>query len=165
MPPFDARQTGEIKSRGFELEGHMQVNDSLSLVAAFSHIDQEVTQSSDSSELGKSPSRVPENQASLWAKYEFVDGAAEGLGIGAGVRFVGRSQGDARNTFEVPSVTLFDAALSYDLGGINPDYKGTKLQVNATNLTDEDYVASCASQWACFYGAGRSVTASLKYAW
>jgi iron complex outermembrane receptor protein len=135
------------------------------LVAAYSHIDQEVTESSASGEIGKAPARVPQDQASLWIKYDVQDGAAEGLGFGAGVRYLGESQGDAQNTFQVPEVVLFDAAISYDFGAINPDYKGTKLQVNAMNLFDEDYVASCASRWACFYGSGRAVTASLKVSW
>ncbi|HEV7306067.1 TonB-dependent siderophore receptor [Ensifer sp.] len=165
VPPYDARQTGEIRSRGFELEGHARVTESLSLVAAYSHIDQEVTESSASAEIGKAPARVPKDQASLWVKYDVQHGAAEGLGLGAGVRYIGESQGDAVNSYQVPDVVLFDASLSYDFGAINPDYKGTKLQVNAMNLFDKDYVASCASRWACFYGTGRSVTASLKVSW
>ena len=42
-------------------------------------------------------------------------GRSPDLGIGAGVRYVGESYGDAGNTFVIPSYTLFDAAMSYDL--------------------------------------------------
>lgn len=158
-------QTGEIRSKGFELEAHAEINDNLTLVASYSHIDQEVTETVRPAELGKMPSRVPIDQASLWAKYEVTDGALAGLGIGAGVRYIGGSWGDATNTYKVDPVTLFDASLSYDFAEKFPDMKGLKLQVNATNLADEKYVASCASLYACFYGTRRTVTASLKYSW
>jgi iron complex outermembrane receptor protein len=159
------RQIGEIASKGVELEAHAELSDNLSLVASYSHINQEVTKTLVSSELGKSPTRVPIDQASLWAKYEFLDGPLAGLGIGGGVRYLGDSWGDSENTFKVDSATLFDASISYDFSLKSPELEGLKLQVNATNLADEKYVASCASKYACFYGSGRSVTASLKYSW
>lgn len=158
-------QTGEVHNKGVELELHAEITDNLSLVASYSHINSEVTKSEDSSVIGKMPARIPIDQASLWAKYEFLDGALEGLGIGAGVRYIGESYGDGANTFQVDAATLFDASLSYDFGAKNPDMKGLELQVNAKNLADETYVASCASAYACFYGSRRTVTASLKYSW
>ncbi|MCM2403096.1 TonB-dependent siderophore receptor [Rhizobium sp. S153] len=158
-------QTGEIVSKGFEIEAHAEITDNLKLVASYSHINQEVTETVRSAELGKMPARVPIDQASLWAKYEFLDGPLAGLGIGGGVRFLGESWGNATNTFKVDPTTLFDASLSYDFAAKFPDMKGLKLQVNASNLADEKYVASCASATACFYGSRRSVTASLKYTW
>ncbi|WP_245269971.1 TonB-dependent receptor domain-containing protein [Nitrobacter hamburgensis] len=44
--------------------------------------------------------------------------------LGAGVRYVGKSYGDAGNTFVIPSYTLFDATMSYDLAYLRPDMKG-----------------------------------------
>lgn len=158
-------QTGEINSRGFELEGHAEITDSFSLVASFSHIDQEVTKSVQSGIVGKMPARVPINQASLWGKYEFLDGNLAGLGLGAGIRYIGESWGDASNTFKVDDVVLVDAAITYDFGVKSPDLAGLQLKLNAKNVFDEEYVASCNSAYACFAGTGRSVTASLKYSW
>lgn len=159
------RQIGEIASKGIELEARAEITDNLSLVASYSHINQEVTETLVTTELGKSPARVPIDQASLWAKYEFLDGPLDGLGVGAGVRYLGKSWGNAANTFEVDPVTLFDASISYDFSRKSPDLEGLKLQVNVTNLADEKYVASCASAYACFAGSRRSVTASLNYSW
>jgi iron complex outermembrane recepter protein len=48
------------------------------------------------------------------------------------VRYIGDTAGNSANTFSVPAVTLFDAALHYDLG---PQFKGYQFQVNATNLS------------------------------
>jgi hypothetical protein len=57
---------------------------------------------------------------------------------------------------DVPSVTLFDAALHYDFSALGPQYKGYSLQVNATNLFDETYVTLCSDN-GCFYGLRRQV--------
>jgi iron complex outermembrane receptor protein len=69
------------------------------------------------------------------------DGQLAGLGLGGGVRYVGRSW--ATKIRSCSAATLFDAAVSYDLAYARPDLKGWKAQINATNLTNEYYVASC----------------------
>ena len=55
--------------------------------------------------------------------------------------------------------------VKYDLGAMNAKLQGAVLQLNAKNIADNVYVASCANAYACFYGEGRTVTASLKYNW
>ena len=87
------------------------------------------------------------------------------MSIGGGVRYQGKSWGDDTNTFEVDSATLFDAMLSYDFGAVKPEWEGLKLQVNAKNLANKEYVSSCSNAYACFYGEGRTVTATLKKSW
>ncbi|WP_286157318.1 TonB-dependent receptor [Sinorhizobium sp. RAC02] len=81
------------------------------------------------------------------------------------MRYIGTSQGDPTNTFKVGAVTLFDAMASYDFGAKSPDLQGLSLQLNVKNIGDERYVASCASAYACFYGEGRSIVATLKKQW
>ncbi|PKR53299.1 TonB-dependent siderophore receptor [Thalassospira marina] len=157
-------QTGEIESRGYELEAHAEILDNLNLVASYSHINAEITKDANPASVGLKRDRTPEDQASLWLKQDIVSGAFDGLGLGAGVRYIGEST-DRTNTIDVPDVTLFDAMLSYDLASVSSRLEGAKLQLNATNLTDETYVASCAGSTSCFYGPGRTVTATLKYSW
>ncbi|MBD8893889.1 TonB-dependent siderophore receptor [Roseibium litorale] len=157
-------QTGEIRSRGVEIEGHAQITENLSLVASYTFVDAEVTEDEDSSKIGLKVDRVPEHQANLWGKYEFHDGMLNGFGIGAGVRYIGEST-DRTNALTVPAVTLFDAMASYDFGARTDKLDGVKLQINASNLMDKRYTASCASKYACWYGAGRTVMAKLKYSW
>ncbi|MEJ5173923.1 hypothetical protein, partial [Erwinia sp. MYb416] len=60
---------------------------------------------------------------------------------------------------------LVDMAVSYDLGQLTPQLKGTTLAVNVSNLTNQQYVASCTSAMYCFVGQDRSVTASVDYRW
>jgi len=150
-------QAGEIRSRGFELEGKATLMDGLDFTASYTYLDAEVTESNDV-DLGKRPVIVPEHMAAAWVNYRLQDGPLEGLGLGAGVRYVGSSYHDRENTSRNPSYTLFDAKLSYDV------LENLSIQVNANNLLDKEYTTTC-SFGSCFYGPGRRVLASLSYRW
>lgn len=158
-------QTGEVRSRGLELEARGELTRELQLVASYAYIDAKVTRSVDASTVGKMPARIPKQQVAAWAKWETAQGPLAGLGLGLGLRRVGSSEGDAGNNFEVPGATLVDASLSFDFAQWAQSLSGWKLQLNAANLADKRYVASCASRWACFYGNGRVVTGSVRYQW
>jgi iron complex outermembrane recepter protein len=158
-------QTGEVHSRGVEVEGKLALGSGWNMTAAYTYTDAEVTESATPAYVGNTPTGVARNTASLWLRYAAQTGPLEGLGIGGGVRYVGSTYGDDANSFKVPQVTLFDAAISYDFGARNPKYDGLTLNVAATNLFDKEYVASCSATTRCFYGTGRSVLATLKYSW
>jgi iron complex outermembrane recepter protein len=149
----DVYQTGEITSRGIELEGVASVMSGLDLRLAYTYLDTEISKATTvnedgSSNEGNTPFGVPTHSASLWANYKIQGGALEGLGLGAGVRYVGSTYGDDANSFKVPAVTLVDAAISYN-------WKNMQLQVSASNLFDKTYVASCFNEtFGCFYGEG-----------
>jgi iron complex outermembrane recepter protein len=158
-------QTGEVRSRGVELEGKASLTAGLNLTAAYTYLDAEVTESNDV-DLGKRPVQVPKHLASLWGDYTIQGGALAGLGFGAGVRYFGSTYGDAENTFKVPDYTLADAAAHYDLSGLGVDaLKGIRLAVNASNLFDKEYVAFCANIGACHYGLRRTVLGTFSYRW
>lgn len=163
-------QTGGIRSRGAEVELHANVTKNLSLIAAFTHLDNVVTAATPSTNtLGKVPVGVPKDSASLWVNYTFKEGVLSGLGLSGGVRYVGETYGTATNVWgvpgfvntpsTVPAVTLFDAALRYDVD------KNWRVSLNATNLFDKVYVSSCTSGINCYYGFRRTISASLRYAW
>lgn len=101
--------------------------------------------------------------ASLWVDYEVQTGALEGLGLGAGVRYVGSSFGDNVHTpvLNNGARTFVDAALRYDLGKLNPSMTGVKLQINATNLLNE--VNQVCTTGFCYYDEGRKILSSLRY--
>ncbi|MGN6117140.1 MAG: TonB-dependent siderophore receptor [Nitrobacter sp.] len=163
--PFLNTQTDAARSRGFEFEARGNVTREFEVIAGYSHIDPRVTKSL-AGNVGKYLQSTALEQASLWGKYTWYNGPLAGFGVGAGVRYVGDSYGDAGNTFVIPSYTLFDASLSYDLAYARPDLKGWKVQVNATNLADRYYVQSCLTGLAyCAMGTGRTVLGTLKYSW
>jgi iron complex outermembrane receptor protein len=158
-------QTGEIASRGIEVEIKAGLAQGFDLAFAYTHLDPEVTKSNNV-DLGKRPIGIPRNTAAAWADYTLQDGPYRGLGFGLGVRYVGPTAGDAANLYTVPSFTLVDAALRYDLAGIDPLLKGYRLAVNATNLFDREYVSTCiAAPNSCYYGLRRTVVATLTYRW
>ncbi len=158
-------QTGEAKVRGVEFEARGNVTRELEIVGGYSNLDPKITKSNDGT-VGNFLPQVALQQASLWAKYTWYDGPLAGLGLGAGVRYVGENYGDALNTLRIPSYTLFDAAISYDFRYLRPDLKGWSVQVNATNIGDHYYVSSCATGLAyCSLGASRRVLGTLRYAW
>lgn len=157
-------QTGEVRTRGVELEGKASFDNGLSLAAAYTYLDDEVTKSNDSN-LGKRRAQVPTHNASLWADYTVRSGALSGLGVGLGARRTGKTQGDSGNTFSVPGYTLIDLALRYDLGSSLFGLRGWRADVVVNNLFDKDYVPSCFASHSCYIGVSRSVRATLKYQW
>ena len=150
-------QVGEVHAQGVELEAVASLADGLNLRAAYTYTDTE-SESSNAAIDGKRLDNVPLNAASLWVDYRFGEGTAlEGVGIGAGVRYVGERYGDLANTIDLDAVTLFDAALSYKKEGVT-------ASLNFRNLADKDYVASCSS-FGCTYGDGRTVMGKLTFNW
>lgn len=143
-------QSGKQTSQGFEVEGVSYLTDQLQLTAAYTYIDAE-------GENGQRKSLIPRHQASAWFDYDFQGTAVDGLKVGAGIRHVGESSGGP--TIEVPSYTVSDAMASYDIN------ESWTAQINVNNITDEEYVASCESDFWCYYGESRSVVGSLKYNW
>lgn len=158
-------QTGELQSKGIELEGKATVNDSLDLIANYSYSHVEITKNANGN-VGNRPGNTPALLASLWAQYTLHDGPLAGLGAGAGVRYVGASYIDDEHTDTIPSYALLDAAINYDLSHLAHSLKGVKVGLNVANLTDEIYVSQCGYTGdSCKYGYRRTVTGSLTYNW
>ncbi|AWH87936.1 TonB-dependent siderophore receptor [Limnobaculum parvum] len=151
-------QTGMARSRGLELEAVGYVTDALQLHANYTLNRVETIRSGNSDEIGNRLPLTPLHMASLWADYAF-NGKLEGLTIGSGVRYIGSTYGDKTNDkdLKVPAYTLWDAMVRYDIN------KEWQVQVNASNLTDTNYVSGC-NYW-CYYGEGRKVTANINYHW
>ena len=168
-PTFSLTQTGEINSRGFEVEAVASLSSGWDLRAAYTYLEATITADADPAKVGKWPATIPRHQASAWADYTFRGGPLDGFGLGGGVRYIGSSFGSDINTFtdessgvhtfKVPAVTLFDAAMHYD-------WRNYRFAINAQNLFDTEHVSAC---WnfnnACFYGARRNVILSARYRW
>ncbi|WP_333499091.1 ferrichrome porin FhuA [Kluyvera sp. CHPC 1.2972] len=161
-------QTGEIRSRGFELEAKAAVNENVNVTAAYSYTDAEYT--NDTTFNGQRPAEVPRNQASLWTDYTFYDTALSGLTFGAGVRYTGSTvsyyksdttTGKKNEQFSVGGYTVADAMVKYDLARVG--LPGSSIAVNVNNLFNREYVSSCYSEYACYWGAERQVVATATF--
>lgn len=165
-------QTGEIRSRGLELEGHASLANNLDLVLTYTYLDNVVTKGDTleqatayTNNVGKTPAGMPSNMASAWVNYVLPWEQVQGLSLGGGVRYIGSTYGDNENSFSLHAVTLLDATISYDLSHFGGHFDGLKFQLNSSNLLNTTYVASCTSSTACAYGLKRTVIGSLKYDW
>lgn len=160
-------QAGEVRARGLELEGHASLTNNLDLVASYTYLNDVTTESNDTTTTisgdttslqNKRVWGIPRNIASAWLDYTLHAGPLRGLGFGGGVRYLGSSY-DASNSIKVSSVTLFDATVHYDTG------LHWLFSLNAKNLFNRQYVASCFSSATCTYGDGVEVLATARYRW
>lgn len=160
-------QTGRQRLRGLELEAKADLTSRLSLIAAYSYTDSEVRASNDRVALGQDMLRTPRHQASAWMDYRFE--SVPGLQAGIGARYM--SAYDTAPTYDpalrIPSLFLWDLGASYDLGMLSETLKGARLRLTIANVSDKRYVSHClmSNGSPCNYGARRTATATLSYAW
>lgn len=151
-------QTGEVTSRGVELEAVANVTPELKLRASYTNFHIFVSKDLDPSNIGTVPTNTPSEIAALWGDYTFKSGWLTGFGFGGGVRYNGHSYADVANQSEVPSFVVGDAALHYEIDR-------WRFALNVTNIADKIYVAGCSSTSACFYADRRRATLSAAYTW
>lgn len=159
-PTDPYRSIGGIESEGVELEAISQLTDSFRMQAAYTYTDIRYKKSSPE-EQGKRAVYAPRNQASAWLSYDVKSGPLDGLTLGSGVRYVNGITSDRLNTHTLPSYTLVDMVIGYDLTNIG--IKGLSAQLNVNNLTDKRYVAACNSLSYCYFGAERSIVGSVSW--
>ncbi len=155
-------QTGEVRVRGIELEGRITPQPGFSVIGALTRMRSEVVRNNDGY-TGNRMVRVPDWMGSLWMDYTIQGGPLRGLGVGAGARYVGATRGDLANYLHIPSYTLYDAAIRYDVGKVGN--MNLRLSLNASNLADKRYVATCTAATSCYYGTGRTVMANARLSW
>ena len=101
------------------------------IIANYAYTDALISQDNNF-DAGTRLQNVPRHSANLWTSYEIQSGALEGLGLGAGISFVGDRNGSTRRPFVVPAYTRTDAAIFYRRDGFN-------AQLNFENLFDIRY--------------------------
>jgi iron complex outermembrane receptor protein len=156
-------QSGEVRSRGVELEGKFSLAEGLNLTGSYTYIDNTTTKANNAT-VGKHPPGLPQHIASLWTDYAFQTETLAGLSIGGGVRVAGGMWANTSNTITVPGYALFDAMVRYDLGDKIPSMRGASVQLNATNIGDTRYIVS-AQNTGAYYGLRRTILANLSYKW
>lgn len=148
-------QTGEVRSRGVELDGRINITPAWSVLASYNLTDPKVLSANDDTQ-GKRPVGIARNTAKLWSQYAF-DGALDGVTLGGGVRYVGTSYATSDNGLKVPAATVYDARVGYQ-------WRQWQLALNAANLGNKTYLASCSNN-GCEYALKRQYIATLSYKW
>lgn len=155
QPTDPYRAIGEIESQGLELEARTQLTPAVALNASYSYTDAKYSKSDDGNQ-GNDVIYSPKHQANLWLDYRL-----NALTSSLGVRHYRDIQPDRANTHTLPSYTLVDIALHYELGRMGSG--DAYVQLNVNNLLDKEYVASCNSLEFCYFGGERSIKASFGY--
>jgi iron complex outermembrane receptor protein len=137
-----ARQNGDQRSRGLELELAGDVGSGLYVSAGYAFSDAELTRFSERvivgfdplpvfgtvDRSGNAPAFAPRHLANLW----LMKRLPAGFGLAAGARYVGGQFIAEDNAFELDDYLLLDAALSYSRGAAT-------VRVNFKNVSDRDY--------------------------
>ena len=148
-------QTGEVRSRGIEVEASWAVTPDLNLIGAYTFTDAKITRSGDPTEVGERLDSVPKHMASIWGVRTFRLSDEWAVRVGLGLRYVGPTQSSVGpGKINTPSYTLAD-------GLVAVDWQSWSLAVNAANLMDKRYYTTCRTFGDCFMGNRRAVIATL----
>ena len=151
-------QTGAIGSKGYEIEATMNLPHDFGFTASYSHMTAEVLDGTLLHPAGDRVEDLPDDLASLWIYKSFVMSGDAAWRIAAGARYVG-DMIDFYQAVLTPSVTLYDAMVEFS----NGDWR---FAVNANNLTDEVYYASCSAynfpDGTCNPGQTRTIVGSIS---
>ncbi len=144
LNPAFYTQTGEVRSRGVELESLAALTDNLNIMLFYAWVNNVVTSANDNTQ-GRHPVGVPAQTESIWLDYRFNKGPLQGLLIGGGTRYLGAIWGNGTNTFRVPAAWLSDMSIRYTPGAWDTHLYNLELGLTLNNLTNKSYVASCTS--------------------
>ncbi|MEI6894547.1 MAG: TonB-dependent siderophore receptor [Colwellia sp.] len=124
---------GKQRVQGLELSIVGMVNDQISITGAYTYQNSEVLEAAgdDARMIGYELARTPKHSMSLWGNYE----VSEDLSAGLGMQYVGDryNSTDPLGREKAAGYVIFDLMVAYQ---VTDDFK---VQLNASNLTDEDY--------------------------
>jgi iron complex outermembrane receptor protein len=153
--PTEITQAGTLITRGVELEARRSLPGDFELLVSYGY-----------NKLTNTDSKffifLPNHTASVWGTKTLRVGGEAKLRLGAGVVYTGnrRSVGspapDTVWTVKTPAYTVFDALAEIT-------WNHWRFTVNATNLFDKRYYASCLDRGDCFVGAPRNVMATVGF--
>lgn len=144
---------GEQQVTGAELSLIGNLTERWSAFAGYVYMDSEYKASANPLEQGHVLVFTPENTFNFWTTYTLP----VGLELGVGGQFMDSVYRNVTSTAEVPSYWLFDAMATYPLTDT------ITLQLNASNLADEEYIDRVGGGHFV-PGPGRRVTLTARFA-
>lgn len=140
-------QSGELNTKGFEIEASHVLPGNFEVLANYGY-------SKLKSETNTSLDYMPRHTASFWTTKTFGLPDEAQLRLGSGVVYSGKSiSTSAVWSIVTPSRTTVDALAEITWGNYS-------LGLNATNLFNNKFFASCLARGDCFVGAPRNVMVS-----
>lgn len=153
---------GKVRVQGVDLEAKAEIMENLSLTAGYAYMMSEIVENGTSGNEGNELSVVPNHTASLWLDYTIPSNGTIGdMTFGLGARYTGEYFVDEANTVKSDSAIIFDAAFNYEI------QEDTNLQLNVTNIFDEQHTVTTSSGGfgTNYYNPGRTATLTLKQSW
>ncbi|AXT62375.1 TonB-dependent receptor [Aquimarina sp. AD10] len=151
-------ERGEQRSRGFEWDLTGYVLPNLQISASYAFIDAEIIEDEDPALIGERIGGAPEHSANFWGRYDFTHGALRNIGVGLGTVYRGDRLSWYGDRLELPSYTVFDAAVYYRPSGID-----MQIALKLNNLFDETYWNGALNATRLFPGAPRNVLLTTTY--
>jgi iron complex outermembrane receptor protein len=143
-------QSGVLDTKGFEIEASHALPGNFELLANYGY-------SRLKSESNTSLDYMPRHTASLWSTKTFgLPGEAQ-LRLGGGVVYNGKSV----STSDLWSIVT-PARTTVD-GLAEITWNSWRVALNATNLLNNKFYASCLARGDCFVGAPRNVMGTVGY--
>ena len=139
-------QSGELNTKGVEVEASRTLPGKYEILLNYGYNKQRVNS-------GPAVDFFPRHNASAWATKTFGTLSEPQLRLGAGIVYNGKRQS---GTIVTQDVTTVDALA--ELNWLN-----WRLALNATNVFNKRYFASCLSRGDCFIGAPRNVMGTIGY--
>ncbi|PXA86060.1 TonB-dependent siderophore receptor [Nostoc sp. 3335mG] len=162
-------QSGEVRSRGFEIEGSAPLPYGFNAKVAFSRQSVKTTKDLNPANVGVWLLSAGRGGVTATLDWSPTSGVADGLTVGGVVRHVDSVYAGLYSdglSYRTPAVTLFDALMRFDLGKLSPRLEGATLGLNATNLFDKKYLSSCMVPYSwCWYGDRRTVQGTVGFRW
>lgn len=149
-------QTGEVRSKGFDINLTANLLPEWRVMAGYAYIDAEVTKDTTIA-VGTRLQNIPMHSLGLWSVYEFLDGPMKGFGFGGGVNAVDDRAGSSSNDgFLMPGYAKVDLLAFYRIT------EAAKLSLNINNLFDTEYYERALGPLRVVPGEPLSAVASLS---
>ncbi|WP_375186691.1 TonB-dependent siderophore receptor [Sphingobium yanoikuyae] len=143
-------QSGVLNTKGFEIEASHTLPGNFELLANYGY-------SKLKSETNTSLDYMPRHTASLWSTKTFGLADEAQLRLGGGVVYSGKSVStSAIWSIVTPSRTIVDALAEIT-------WQDWRFALNATNLLNKKFYASCLARGDCFMGAPRNVMGTVGF--
>jgi catecholate siderophore receptor len=156
-------QAGQTRVRGLELGVSGQITPQWNVFGGYTYMDSTLVKGAyNGVNEGDPLANTPQHSFSLWSTYKL----APQFTLGGGAYYVGKTfggnqgvAGGGTNKVYMPAYWRFDAMASYQVN------KWVTLQLNALNLTDQDYYTRTNGVHHADFGPGRQfiLSANLRY--
>jgi iron complex outermembrane receptor protein len=119
-------QSGEQRSRGFDMDLTWQPLPGLSIIGSYAHIDAFLIQD-QLYPAGNKLDRVPADSGRVWANYRFQSAPLHNVSVGAGFYAASRQATALDNLYFTPAFVTFDAKIAYETAGWSVALVGKNL--------------------------------------